>query len=149
MHFPLIKMTPADDFAAYERLAADNMRPEDFYTAPEMRELVASGQVWAWWIRNGEGLPIAWCALDNHNKDWEGACNALGLVVSPPYRHMSFALRMVRCILGHAGERPLTAYIQPGVKSERLMQPLGFRYVRMKDPWKLYVREKPAIPSFP
>ena len=139
-HLPLTSMKEDDDFEVYERLAASNMKPEDYYTAEELKTHLTSGYVSAWWIKMGQ-QPVAWCGINNSNDDWPGACNFLGLIVDKPYRHTKLALRMIRNIFRHVGDRPITTYIQPGVETERLLKPLGFKEVGTKECWQLYVCE--------
>ena len=138
----LLEMTAADDFSAYESFVASVMRPEDFYTADELCGHILSGYVTAWWTKDGAGAPVGWCGMENWNDEWKGACNFLGVAVAPAWRNTGLALRLIRHVVRRAGTRPLTAYIQPGVETERLLEPGGFRYVKAHDPWRLYVREQ-------
>jgi len=139
--FPLMPMTLNDDFEAYEHLAASNMKTEDYYRADELKTHIASGYVSAWWIKPNDQAPIAWCGMNNTNKDWPNSCNFLGVVVDKQYRNSGLALRLIRHIFRQAGHRPITTYIQPGVKTEMLLKPFGFKEVGVKECWKLYVCE--------
>ncbi len=138
--YPLIAMTPEDDFPAYEKLVMRAMKAEDYYSAAEMKEGLETGLLSAWWVRDGAQTPIAWCAIKNTVTDWAGACSFTGLAIAPEHRNTNLALRMIRHVLKEVGNRPLAAYIQPGGETERLLDLFGFQYVDRKEHWNFYIR---------
>lgn len=138
---PLIQMKLEDDFSVYEKFVSSCMKPEDFYTGEQLQNHIASGYVTAYWMKDDHGAVIGWCGLNNSSKVLEDGYNFLGVAIAPAHRGTILALRMVRHILKCAKGKPISTYIQPGVETERLLKPLGFRPIGREDPWLIYVRD--------
>lgn len=137
------------DWACYQALIdKEPHRDTDFYSAEELRQLIADGQVRAWMAKDG-GTPVGWCAVmpRSPHHPLSAAVHLLGVIVDLPYRGQGFGYAMVRKSIREFYDRPITASVLPGnLASERMMARAGFRAGLMQAPWRTWHRMGSAYP---
>lgn len=135
------EMNVESDFVLYQRLASENMAPDDLLNGERIRGFMQEGRARAWWYFDGLQQRVGWCAVLT-KAGWTEGVHLLGNFVLPAFRQQGHGRASVGWRVNLYLEKEITAAVMPGnAASERALEANGFTgHELVEGGWRLWKR---------